>query len=308
VTTSVRLVLGFIGLGDMGRPMARRLIASGHDVIVWNRSLDKSCEIVGEGAILAASPADLMRRCDLVGLCVTSHEAVAAVATGIDGLFAGAEEGGRKYVADFSTGSPDAAGRLAGQAAEHGIGWVDSPVSGGVRAAEKGDLIAFLGGTADDVDALAPLLAPLVARSTHMGGPGAGQRTKICNQMVVACELLVIAETIAVARSAGVEVEKLPAAMKGGFADSVLMQIFGQRMAEHRFAPRLGAIQLMAKDLGLVLEMAEQTGAPAPISAFCNSLYHDASTLDRIGPEADLAALIGLYEAAPAAFDAKAGR
>ena len=284
-------VIGFIGLGDIGMPMARRILAAGHRLVAWNRSKDKLAGLCGQGAEAAASPADVMARCDLVGLCLTAQDAVREVAFGPGGLFEAPPGGGRKLVADFSTGAPEAAAEFARLAAEKGCGWVDAPVSGGVPGAEQGTLIVFAGGEASDVAALAPLFSAFSTRVTHMGPAGTGQMTKICNQMIVACSLLVVAETMAAGRAAGIAVERLPAALRGGFADSIPFQIFGPRMASHTFSPRLGAIDLMRKDLSLGRAMAEKAGAGTPIRDLCAKLYDGAAD-----GTADLAAVIGLFE------------
>ncbi len=285
--------LGFVGLGDIGMPMALRLLGAG-PVVAWNRSPDKLAAFVTAGGEAAVTPAELMERCDLIGLCLTSHDAVEAVAFGADGLFSRPATG--KVVADFSTGSPDRAMSFAARATAGGAGWVDAPVSGGVAGAHAGTLIIFAGGTAADVAAVQPLFAPLAARVSHMGSAGAGQTTKLCNQMIVACNVLVMAETLAAARRAGVDAARLPSALKGGFADSTPFQIFGPRMAEHRFTPRLGAIGLMEKDLLMARQMVEQAGAIGPISKLCADLYarvHDTPAMD---VEADIASVIGLFE------------
>jgi 3-hydroxyisobutyrate dehydrogenase len=287
--------VGFIGLGDMGMPMARRLLSSGQEVLAWNRSSDKLAALVANGAIAASSPADVMDRTDLIGLCLTSDQAVEQVAWGPSGLFS-AEFSGHKFVADFSTGSPSAAISLASRAAARDTSWIDAPVSGGVRAANNGTLVAFAGGEADAIRALHALLTPLCDRVTHVGPSGAGQVTKLCNQMIVACNLLVIAETISMARQAGVDVSALPAALRGGFADSLPLQIFGPRMAAHCFEPRLGAIALMVKDVRLASELSSLYHAWTPNLALASELYARACHQPGIDESADISCLIGLFE------------
>jgi 3-hydroxyisobutyrate dehydrogenase-like beta-hydroxyacid dehydrogenase len=281
-------MIGFIGLGDIGLPMAMRLLDVGHTLTVWNRTPEKAAPLVARGATLAESPAALFATCDLIGLCLTSHDAVSDVAAA---LFAAAPTDRRRTIVDLSTGAAERTVEQARLAASHGIGWVDSPVSGGVPAAATGTLTLFVGGEEADIAAAAPLLTALGARQTVMGGPGSGQAAKICNQMIVACSLLVIAETIATARKAGIDVTNLPEALRGGFADSLPLQIFGNRMATHSFEPRLGAIALMTKDLSLARAMAARVDATAPVSALCAKLY--AQIAD---PQADLSHVIELFE------------
>lgn len=280
-------MIGFAGLGDIGLPMATRLLDQGLDLGVWNRTPAKAASLVARGVVLFDSPCALMSDCDLVGLCLTSEIAVAAVA---EEMFAAAPSR-RRTIVDLSTGSPARTAAFAKSAAERGIGWVDAPVSGGVAAAAAGTLTIFIGGDERDVTAAAPLLDALSARRTRMGGPGSGQAAKICNQMIVSCSMLLIAETIATARAAGIDVARLPEALRGGFADSMPLQVFGPRMAAHVFEPRLGAIALMIKDLGLARAMASDARARTPLSDLCAELYAGAED-----PEADLSRLIGLFE------------
>jgi 3-hydroxyisobutyrate dehydrogenase-like beta-hydroxyacid dehydrogenase len=150
-------------------------------------------EQIADGAHAAESPSDVAARADLIGLCLTSHEAVEEIAWGPQGLFA-VPLNGSKVVADFSTGSPSSAATFATRAQAHGALWVDAPVSGGVPAAAAGTLVIFAGGAQESLAALQPLLGPLAARVSHMGPAGAGQTTKIYNQMVVACTVMLIAE------------------------------------------------------------------------------------------------------------------
>lgn len=287
--------IGFAGLGDMGLPMARRILAAGHQLVAWNRSRDKLELLEREGAVAAASPAELMAGADLVGLCLTSDKAVEEVAFGHDGLFAAGEAAG-KTVADFSTGAIEAAASFAERARARGGAWVDAPVSGGVPAAESGRLIVFAGGEAQSVAALEPLFAAVAAKVTHLGPSGSGQTAKLCNQAIVASNFLVIAETLALARKAGVEVARLPEALKGGFADSTPLQIFGPRMAAHQFEPRLGAVELMIKDVGLASALAERVAAATPMLDAARALYDSARRSADIDTAGDLSRLIELFE------------
>jgi 3-hydroxyisobutyrate dehydrogenase-like beta-hydroxyacid dehydrogenase len=287
--------IGFAGLGDMGLPMARRVLAAGHELIAWNRSPGKLELLAREGAVAAATPAELMQRVELVGVCLTSDRAVEEVAFGPGGLFQAQDLAG-KAVADFSTGAMEAAVSFAERARAAGAAWVDAPVSGGAPAAESGRLIIFAGGEGEAIEALAPLFDAVSIRVTHMGPSGAGQTAKLCNQAIVACNMLVIAETLALARKAGVDAPRLPEALKGGFADSMPLQIFGPRMAAHQFEPRLGAIDLMIKDVGLIGALAERVGAETPMLDAARQLYAEARGSADVDTAGDMARLIRLYE------------
>ncbi|MDB5405513.1 MAG: NAD(P)-dependent oxidoreductase [Rhodospirillales bacterium] len=292
--------IGFIGLGNMGTPMVRRLLAAGHDVVIWNRSAERLAPLVAEGATAAGSPLAVAQAADLVGLCLTDHRAVEAVVAGPQGLAAIGAAGAGKVFVDFSTIGPEVTVRLAGALREAtGAGWVDAPVSGGVPGAETGTLIVFAGGDPADIARAQPLFACVASRVTAMGPSGAGQTTKICNQMIVAVNVLTIAETFAFARRAGVAVENLTAALAGGFADSKPLQIFGPRMASRRFTPRQSGIELMGKDLGLSQALAGKLGAATPVAALCAALYQTIRQRADIDYSADVSELVRVYEADP---------
>lgn len=277
--------------------MVGRLIGAGHDVIVWNRSSDKAAPLAPYQVTIAASPAEVAAHADLIGLCLTSHGAVDDVAFGPTGLFSC--DGIRtQAVADFSTGAAEAARDFARRAAAFNVDWVDAPISGGVPAATLGRLIVFAGGPQAAIDRLSPLFEPLAERVTRMGDSGAGQATKISNQAMVAANLLVMAETIAMARRAGIDAARLPEALAGGFADSAPLQIFGPRMAAHQFAPRLGAIALMTKDIGLASDVAARFGAETPMLHAAHAIYSRINDEGAPRGDDDLSALIRLYEGA----------
>lgn len=264
--------LGFIGLGNMGVPMVRRLLAAGHEVYIWNRDPAKAAPLEEAGAKRCASPAEAAAQSTLVGLCLTNGKAVEAVVFGDDGLACAATP--EHVFADFSTIAPEDAKRIAARLqAERGAAWLDAPVSGGVPGAEGGTLICFVGGDAAVLERARPLLAPMMRKVTHMGPSGAGQMTKVCNQMIVAVNVLMIAETFGLAERSGVDVKQLAGALAGGFADSTPLQIFGPRMAESRFEPRQSAIGLMAKDIGISQEIAAAMKASTPVSRFGHELY-----------------------------------
>jgi len=265
---------GFIGLGNMGLPMAHRLLAAGHALTVWNRSADRAAGLAQAGAQVVATPAEVLEASEVLGICVKDGAAVESVVFGPAGLAGAGPQAERKVVVDFSTIAPEQARDFGRRLRERtGASWLDAPVSGGVPGAEGGTLICFAGGEAADLEAARPFLAALTARVTHMGPAGAGQTTKICNQMIVAVNVLTIAETYGLARRAGVDVGRLAPALAGGFADSQPLQIFGPGMAEGRFEPTRTAVELMAKDIGISQRMAAALEADTPVSAFCSKLY-----------------------------------
>lgn len=263
--------LGFIGIGLMGRPMVLRLLAAGYAVCVWNRSREKLAPVVEKGARAMESPAAVAREAEIVMLCVTDQHAVEQVLFGAGGVAEGAAPG--TLVVDFSSIAPDAAREFARRLEAKGVGLVDAPVSGGVPGAEKGTLAIMAGGEPEHVERARPVVMHLAQRFTRMGGSGAGQTTKLCNQVIVGSLLPVIAEAVRLAEAAGVDARRLPEALKGGFADSLPLQIFGARMAGRAFEPPLGANAIMLKDLENAAAVARRFGVPLPMARTAAELY-----------------------------------
>ena len=275
--------LGFIGIGLMGRPMTLRLLAAGHQVTVWNRNRDKLAPVLEKGAKAAESPAAVARAADIVMMCVTDQRAAEAVLFGPAGVAEAARAG--LLVVDFSSIAPASAREFARRLEEKGAGLVDAPVSGGVPGAEKGTLAVMAGGKAEHVERVRPTVMHLAARFTRMGDSGAGQSTKLCNQVIVGSLIAVIAEAIRLAEAAGVDASKLPEALKGGFADSLPLQIFGARMAARTFEPSIGAASLMLKDLSNAAAVAEHYGVELPMVERALELYRRLQAAGRIEME-----------------------
>lgn len=268
---SARPRLGYIGIGLMGRPMTLRLLAAGYEVCVWNRSRDKLAPVVDKGATAVDSPAAVARAADIVMMCVTDQKAAEAVLFGEGGIESGGAPG--KLVVDFSSIAPDSARTFAERLSAKGMGLVDAPVSGGVPGAEKGTLAIMAGGRAEDIERARPVVMHMAQRFTRMGDAGAGQATKLCNQVIVGSLLPVIAEAVRLAEAAGVDARMLPEALKGGFADSLPLQVFGARMAVRNFEPPLGANATMLKDLENAAAVARQFGVPLPMARTAAELY-----------------------------------
>jgi 3-hydroxyisobutyrate dehydrogenase len=264
--------LGFIGAGLMGKPMSLRLLAAGYALTVWNRSRDKLAPLTAKGAHAADSPAAVARAADIVMLCVTDQHAAEEVLFGAEGVAAGGTAG--KLVVDFSSIAPAAARAFAERLErECGMGLVDAPVSGGTVGAEQGTLAIMAGGRPEHIERARPVVAHLAQRFTRMGDAGAGQVTKLCNQVIVGCLFPVIAEAVRLAEAAGVDANALPQALKGGFADSLPLQVFGARMAARQFAPPLGAVSIMLKDLENAAAVARDARVPLPMARTAAELY-----------------------------------
>ena len=255
--------LGYIGIGLMGKPMVLRLLAAGHEVTVWNRSRDKLAPVVEKGAKAVASPAEVARASEIVMMCVTDQKAAEDVLFSAQGISSGGKKG--LLVIDFSSIAPASARDFSERLEAKGIGMIDAPVSGGVPGAEKGTLVVMAGGKPGHIERARPVVMRLAQRFTRMGDSGAGQVTKLCNQVIVASLFPVLAEAIRLAEAAGVDARQLPEALKGGFADSLPLQIFGARMAARNFEPPLAASSIALKDLNNAAVVAEECGVPLPM-------------------------------------------
>ena len=239
--------IGFIGIGLMGRPMVLRLLLANYGVRVWNRSPAKVAEVAGAGAVPCTSPAELARESDVILLSLANTRAVESVAGGDDFLAGLLPD---SIVVDLSSISPETTRTLASRVAEAaGASWIDAPVSGGVPGAETGELVIMAGGDPQALERVRGVLAPLSKRVTHMGPSGAGQTAKLCNQIIVGCNITAIGEAFRLARAAGVDAALLPDALSGGFADSLPFRIFGRRMADGEELPVSAKIETMLKDL-----------------------------------------------------------
>jgi 3-hydroxyisobutyrate dehydrogenase len=244
--------------------MTRRLLEAGYAVSVWNRSAGKMKPLVEKGAFGAASPREVAERSDIVMMCLTAAPAVREVVFGPGGV-AEAKGAGKRLV-DFSSMRPDLTREWSAELrAKNGMGWVDAPVSGGVPGAEKGTLAIMAGGAPADFDAVKEVVAQLSSRFTLMGPSGAGQTTKLVNQIVVSATIMTLAEAFAFAERAGVDAARIPEALKGGWADSLPMQIFGPRFAKHQIEPKLGDVAIMVKDLNTVADVARTVNASLPM-------------------------------------------
>lgn len=286
--------IGFCGLGRMGVPMVRCLLRAGHEVWVWNRSPAPIQALVAEGAHACATPRELADQCPWVALCLFDAAAVEAVVFGPQGLSASPT---LSILVDHSSIPPGATRRFAARLKQaHGALWLDAPVSGGTGGAAAGTLAIMVGGPAQACTQVTPLLQAYAQRVTHMGDTGAGQTTKLCNQTIVATTLAAIAEAIALAQDAGVDASRLSEALKGGWADSTLLQLFVPRMTQEPTAPQ-ASLDTMLKDMDTVAALARDQGTAMPVALAANQLYRLASR-QGLGP-ADVAQLIRLFDPAP---------
>ena len=263
--------VGFIGLGVMGRPMARNLLKHGFSLVVHNRSQSPVDELVASGAARASSPADVARQTNRVITMLPDGPDVERVLAGPDGVFSAMPRG--SIVIDMSTIAPATARKMAGEAEARGSSLLDAPVSGGEIGAIDGTLSIMVGGRAAALDAVRPLLEAMgnPDRIVHVGESGAGQICKACNQLVIGGTLAAVGEAFALARKAGVDPAKVRAALLGGFAASRVLEVHGDRLLQKNFKPGFPA-RLYRKDLRIVLDEMNAARVPAPVTAVVQQL------------------------------------
>ncbi len=262
--------IGFIGLGIMGRGMARNLLKGGFDVHVWNRTASRMDDLAADGATPTHGPADLAAHSDIIITCVSDTPDVEAVILGVGGVIEGARSG--SLVIDMSTISPQATQAIAARLAERGVRMLDAPVSGGSEGAAKGTLSIMVGGDAADVERAMPAFQAMGKTITHVGASGAGQTVKLVNQILVVGNMLAAAEALLFAQAGGVDLQKALAAVVGGAAGSWMLSNRGPQVLARDWRPGF-TIDLQQKDVRLVLSAADKLGVPLPGTALIFQLY-----------------------------------
>jgi 3-hydroxyisobutyrate dehydrogenase len=265
--------VGFIGLGIMGRPMAGHLLRAGHPLTVYNRTAGRADDLAAAGARVAASPAEVAAASEVVVVMVSDTPDVEAVVAGKHGVLAGIRPG--SIVVDMSTVSPELERRLAARLRERGADLVDAPVSGGDVGARNATLAIMAGGEADAVERVRPILLRMGKSVTHCGPVGSGQLAKLCNQILVGVTMLGVSEAIALARAGGLDPEVMIRAVEGGAAASWQLSNLGPRILKGDFEPGF-MVDLMQKDLRLVLETAGSGGASVPATTLVHRLFRTA--------------------------------
>ena len=262
--------VGFIGLGIMGQSMAGHLLAAGHRLHVYNRTADKAKPLLDQGAVWHDTPASVAAATDFVFTIVGYPADVEAIYFGPQGLLESARPG--SYLIDMTTSEPELAERIAVTASERGLRALDAPVTGGDVGAREAKLSIMAGGAEADFDAVLPLLRLMGTNVVLHGPPGFGQRAKLCNQIVVAGNMLGMCEGLAYARSAGLDAEKVLQSIGGGAAGSVLLSRLGPKVVEGDFAPGF-FVHHFVKDMGIALADARARGLDLPALDVALGLY-----------------------------------
>jgi 3-hydroxyisobutyrate dehydrogenase len=262
--------IGFIGLGIMGRPMARNLLKAGYPLTVWNRSQPAIEELVRDGASPGSSPEDVTHQSDVIITIVTDSPDVEKVALGPKGII----EGGRPGLVhiDMSTISPAVTRRIASRLAEKGVEMLDAPVSGGDTGAQAGTLSIMVGGKEETFQRCRPIFEVLGRTIVHCGPSGAGQTVKLCNQIVVALNNLAMCEALVFATKAGVDTRRMLEAVGAGAASSWALLNLAPRVLARDFRPGF-KVAHQQKDLRLALETAEQQAVPLPGTSLVHQLF-----------------------------------
>jgi 2-hydroxy-3-oxopropionate reductase len=250
-------VIGFIGLGIMGKPMARNLFNAGYPLIALNRSRPPMDELVAQGAQAGTSPQDVAARSDVVITMLPDSPDVESVALGTQGIIAGIRDGALWI--DMSTIAPATTKRVAAELAAKGVTSLDAPVSGGEKGAIDAALSIMVGGSDEAFARAQPIFAALGKNIVHVGELGAGQVTKACNQIVVGVTIEAVAEALALAELSGVDPNKVRAALLGGFAQSKILEVHGQRMIDRTFNPGFKA-RLHRKDMNIAADSGDENG------------------------------------------------
>ncbi len=283
--------VGWIGLGIMGKPMARNLLRAGFSVVVHNRSHAAVEVLLHDGASEASSPRSVAERCDVVVTMLPETVDVERVVQGPGGILEGLRPGAVHI--DMSTIEPDGARRIAAAVTAAGGAALDAPVSGGETGAVAGTLSIMVGGPAETFDRMQPIFAALGKNVVRIGGAGAGQVAKACNQIVVAATIQAVAEALALAEACGVDPARVRTALLGGFAQSRILDIHGERMIARNFVPGFTSA-LHRKDMRIVDATANEAGVQLPAARLTLDLFDEL--IERGGADLDHSALCTLID------------
>jgi 2-hydroxy-3-oxopropionate reductase len=266
----VEKAVGFVGLGIMGACMAGNLLEAGHELVVHNRTRTKAERLAQRGARAADSPREVAEGSDVIITMLPGPPQVEEVVAGDGGLLEGAREG--SLIIDMSTSSPILAQELARAARNKAVGMLDAPVSGGDVGARDGTLSIMVGGEENDFERARPLFRVMGETVVHVGGVGAGQVVKACNQIVVALVIEAIAEALVLGSKAGVDPDRVVEVLSGGLASNKVLEVKGEKFLSHEFAPG-GKVEYHRKDLGIALEAGKEYEVTLPVAAFVDQMF-----------------------------------
>ena len=290
MNSPVRPRIAFLGIGLMGRPMTSRLLQAGYCVTVWNRTPDKLLPVVALGAVAAPTPALAASDADII---ITMLDAGPVVVEVLEAALTAVRPG--TLIIDMSSTAQAEAVGLDSLARSHGAAFMDAPVSGGVIGAEQGTLAIMAGASSADY-ARAEAVLQVLGRPTLVGPVGCGQLAKLCNQLIVGGTMSIVAEALLLAQAGGADPAAVRTAIRGGFAESRILEVHGERMLQRNFMPG-GQVRSQAKDMGNVLQAASAAGLQLPVSALVATLFR--GILDTLGNADQAAALLALERLNP---------
>ena len=283
----------FLGLGAIGRPMAARIAAAGHQLTVWNRTAERAERFAKEvGAKLATSPADAVREADVIVTCFSTSADVAANLDGPNGIVAGLKKGA--VLVDCTSGDPETSRQIADTLAKHGASFLDAPVSGGVSGAEKGTLTVMVGGDAATLERVRPVIDAFAGKVVHCGGVGAGDAVKAVNQAFLAIHLLAAGEGLVTLAKYGVDPKiALDVINASSGRSNSSMNLIPERVLTRAF-PRTFRLALLEKDIGIAAELARQNRVPAPVTQLTADVFRIAR--GELGELADHVEIVKMVE------------
>ena len=261
--------VGFIGLGIMGKPMARNLMEAGYELTVFNRSPEKAEELGKDGASVASSPTEVAEKNDIIVTMLPDSPDVRNVVAGENGVLEGIKEG--SLLVDMSTISPVVTEEVAAKVRERGASMLDAPVSGGDIGAIEGTLSIMVGGSEEDFERARPLFDVMGRTVNHVGPTGAGQVTKAANQVVVALTIEAVSEALVLGSKGGVAPEKILDVLSGGLAGNKVMEVKREKFLSHEFDPGFRS-ELHHKDLGIALAAGREYGVVLPVTAIVDQM------------------------------------
>lgn len=285
--------VALLGLGLMGKPMGFNLLKKGIPLTVWNRTAARADDLVAAGARRAATPREAAASADVVITIVSDPPALESVLWGADGVLAGLRPG--SVLVDSSTVSPGLARRAAAACAERGCEFLDAPVTGGTWGAEKGELVFMVGGKAEVLERVAPVLAAMGKQWMHLGPHGSGQVIKIATNLILVLQTVATAEALALVRGAGIPGEKLAEVMQASMGRSKLIDVKLPMMLEGRYTPSF-PLRLMNKDVGLALELGAESGVKMPAATTAHEVMTAVQRAEK--EDLDYAALARFWEKA----------
>ena len=283
--------VGFIGLGLMGRPMGLNLLKAGFPLTVWNRTRARTEPLAAAGATVASAPREVAARSDVVITIVSDPPALESVLWGGEGALGSMARG--SLLIDSSTVSPALARRVAADCSARGIEFLDAPVTGGTWGAEKGELVFMVGGKSETLERARPVLEAMGKRLFHLGENGAGQTVKLAMNLILALEVQAFAEALALVTGSGIPGRKLVEVLQSSMGRAPVLDVKVPLILEKKYAPSF-PLRLMHKDMGLALELGNQTGIPLPAAAAAREVYN--YVLGAAKEDLDFAAVARFWE------------